>query len=106
MPTHSKKPDKYVKQVLARLRTTYQASHPQACIDAYRYNWGSIRVRIIDPDFTGLTPAEREKLIREVLDTLPEDPREEIHVLLLLTPEEAKTSLMNQEFEAPTPTRL
>jgi hypothetical protein len=42
----------------------------------------------------------------EILDTLPEDIREEISWLVLLTPDEAKTMLMNLEFEDPTPSRL
>ncbi len=31
---------------------TYELLHPNAKVDAYRQNSGSIRVRIIDPDFS------------------------------------------------------
>lgn len=82
----------------------YAFLHPEAQIEVKRYNTVSVRVRIIDPDFAGLSKAERDSAIWAVLESLPEDTRAEISLLLLLTPQEARSSLMNLEFEDPTPT--
>jgi hypothetical protein len=101
-----KKPDKPVKQLLDALRSDYLPSHPEARIDAYRYNAASIRIRVIDPGFSGKTMAEREDELWAILDRLPQETRADIHVLLLLSPQETETSLINLEFEDPTPTRL
>jgi hypothetical protein len=84
----------------------YVASHPRAQVSVKRYNSVSVRVRIIDPDYKGMSRVDRDEAVWEVLDTLPEDTREEISLLILLTPDEAKTSMMNVEFENPTPSHL
>jgi hypothetical protein len=49
---------------------------------------------------------ERDDLVSAILDTLPEDVRAEITVLLLVTPQESKTSPMSQEFDDPAPALL
>jgi stress-induced morphogen len=95
--------DKYVRQIRDRLLREYVSRHPRAQVSVKRYNSVSVRVRIIDPDFEGMSRAERDDAVWEVLDTLPEETREEISLLILLTPEESKTSLMNVEFENPAP---
>ncbi len=91
-----------IKQALS----SYSRLHPNAKVDAYRQNSGSIRVRIIDPDFRKLDKAVRHDQIWEVLDPLSEDILSQITVLLLLTPEEVKTSFANMDFENPIPSRL
>ena len=101
-----KKIDRYVRQILETLRREYGAAHSKAKIEAYRYNPASIRIRIIDPDFKGMDRVQRDDLVSAILDTLPEDVRAEITVLLLLTPQERKTSPMSQEFENPAPALL
>ena len=73
MATKGKKTDRKVRKVLEALRQCYGASHPKARIEAYRYNPCSIRVRIIDPDFTGKGLSEREEAIWPILESLPED---------------------------------
>ena len=72
----------------------------------YRYNPAAVRVRIIDPVFAGKTFKERELMIQDVLDTLPPGVEDDITVLLLLTPREAKDpkEIMNIEFDAPNST--
>jgi hypothetical protein len=100
------KADRYVKQIKKCLEEGYKPAHPGAQIDVYRYNSVSVRVRIIDPEFAGLSRTERDTSVWTVLDTLPDDTAQEISVLLLLTPEEKAGSLMNREFEDPTPSRL
>jgi stress-induced morphogen len=75
-------------------------------VDAYRYNSASIRVRIVDESFRGKSKAERERMVEPFLGTLPDKTQRDITILLLLAPEETTTSLMNLEFEHPTPSQL
>ena len=74
--------------------------------DAYRYNSASIRVRVIDDRFRGKSNADREEIVSPHLDDLPPDTQADITMLLLLSPAEAKTSIANLEFEAPSPSKL
>ncbi len=106
--TTSKRPreDRFVRAIREKLIADYKPQHPRARIDVYRYNSVSVRVRIIDPDFARQDRTARDSDVWEILDTLPEDIREEISWLVLLTPDEVKTSLMNLEFEDPIPSRL
>lgn len=61
-----------------------------ARVDAYRYNSASIRVRVIDPGFEGLSDEERDVRVEKVLDQIPsERTRGDILLLLTLTPSEA-----------------
>jgi hypothetical protein len=101
----SDKPDTQVQQVLDIL-TAYERAHPQAQIEGRRHNPVSIRLRIIDPDFEGMDRLEREPSIWKLLHRLPEEVLVNITMLLLLTPEEADTSLASQEFDHPIPSRL
>ena len=73
---------------------------------AYQYNPASIRVRIIDQRFARKSNPERESLVVPVLDELPEDLQADITILLLLAPDEAEGSMMNVEFENPSPSLL
>jgi stress-induced morphogen len=101
----SDKPDTQVQQVLDIL-TAYERAHSQAQIEGRRHNPVSIRLRIIDPDFQGMDRIEREPAIWKLLHRLPEEVLVNITMLLLLTPEEAETSLASQEFDHPIPSRL
>ncbi len=69
---------------------------------AYRYNSVSIRVRVIDKGFKGLSRIERENLVMPLLRALEQITLDDITLLLLLTPEEAETSMMNLEFDDPS----
>src|SRR5687767_3362517 len=89
--------DKYVEQIREVLENGHCTDHKRAKIDVYRYNPGSVRVRVIDPDFREKSKKERDDAVWAVLDTLPEDTRAEISLVLLLTPDEKRSSLMNQE---------
>jgi hypothetical protein len=75
-------------------------------VSAYRYNLASVRIRVIDPAFQGKSKEERNALVRPLLAQLPERTRRDISVLLLLAPDEVRDSLMNAEFEDPTPSML
>ncbi|MBX6316163.1 MAG: hypothetical protein IRY99_25120 [Isosphaeraceae bacterium] len=98
--------DAVVRQLHEALKRHYQPAHSAAKIAVKRYNSASVRVRIIDPDFEGQSLTARDDAIWEILDRLPDEVRSEIGLLLLLTPREAETSLMNLEFEKPAASPL
>jgi hypothetical protein len=95
-----------VRAILKALETHYRSAHPEAVIDSYRQNSASIRIRILDPAFRAMDRVSRDDRIWEILGKLPEDIQSQITVVLLLTPEEAKTSFANMDFENPIPSRL
>jgi stress-induced morphogen len=97
--------DKVLTSVLAAL-DEYKEKHSKAIIDAYRQNSASLRIRIIDPDFGPLERIERHRLVWRILEKLSEEVLSQVSLLLLLSPEEAKKSLTNAEFENPIPSRL
>jgi stress-induced morphogen len=73
---------------------------------AYQYNEASIRVRVVDPAFQGKSKSERAKMVSSLLEELPEDIEADITLLLLLTPAELSESMINVEFEHPSPSVL
>lgn len=82
-------------------------------VDAYRYNPASIRVRVIDPRFTGLSVEKRDAMVEPVLDKLPEQTRADIISLYTFAPEELappptsfKEYFLNIEFDDPSPSML
>ena len=95
-----------VRAILNALEAAHKLAHPAAEIDSYRYNSASIRIRVIDPDFLGISRADRDDQIWEILGKLSEDVQSQITLVLLLTPEETKTSFANMEYDNPTRTRL
>jgi hypothetical protein len=66
----------------------------------------SIRVRIVDPDFEGVSKSDRHDLVWEFVKRLPEEQQSEISVLLLLAPGELADSFANQEFDHPIPSKI
>lgn len=105
LKVRTKRPDKVLKQVIEALRE-YASQHANAQIDVYRYSDVSIRVRVVDRDFSGRSRAEREDDLWAIIEKLPEEVVSEISLLLLLTPDEAKKSFANMEFDNPVPSRL
>ena len=79
-------------------------------VDAYRYNSASLRVRIVDPSFEGLSREERDDRVEKFLAELPAEIQADIINLVLLYPGEPEKSfrafLFDQEFEHPTPSML
>ena len=79
--------------------------------DAYRYNSGSIRVRVVDPGFEGLSAEDRDARVEPLLERLPESTQADIINLITLSPGELEkpdvgSRLMALEFEDPTPSNL
>jgi stress-induced morphogen len=101
----TKQPDPGLQQIAKALKP-YVEAHPKAKIEAYRQNNVSVRIRIIDPDFQGLSLAEREEVVWPLLDQVPEDVVADVSLLLLLTPKEKADSLATFEFDHPTKSRL
>lgn len=95
--------DESVDQVLDVLKKGYGSQHLRARIEAYRYNPSAIRIRIIDPDFSGMARYERQEQVMPVLDALPDKIFIDLSMLLLITPRERKMSFGSMEFDDPTP---
>lgn len=81
--------------------------------DSYRYNSASIRVRVIDSRFEGLSREKRDALVEPFLDTLPTETQRDIVTLFTFAPSElARTPatlrefLLNTEFDDPSPSVL
>jgi stress-induced morphogen len=70
-------------------------------VESYRQNSASIRLRIVDDSFRGLSRVEREQRVFPLLDQLPPDTLSDITIVLMLTPEELSESLANFDFERP-----
>lgn len=84
-------------------------------VDAYRYNSASIRVRVIDEQFEGLSVEERDALIEPILEQLPDQTQADILNLFTFSPSELdanqrsnslRSQLLNAEFENPSPSML
>jgi len=61
-----------------------------------------MRLRVTDPRFRGLNRVDRAALVEEELAKLPDDLQASISMLVLVTPEERKTSLHSLEFDDPS----
>lgn len=82
-------------------------------VDAYRYNSASIRVRVIDSRFEGMSREKRDALVEEQLDKLPPEIQRDIVILFTLAPSELERTpttlrefIQNSEFENPSPSML
>ena len=74
--------------------------------DAYRYNSVSIRVRVVDPKFEGMSDEDRDAMVEPLLKTLPQATYDDIVNLITVAPSELngrfRRWMANQEFEDPT----
>lgn len=82
-------------------------------VDAYRYNSASIRVRVIDPRFEGLSREKRDSMVERYIDCLPPEIQRDIVTLFTFAPSELERSpttfreyILNTEFDAPSPSML
>jgi stress-induced morphogen len=81
--------------------------------DAYRYNSASIRVRVIDPCFEGMSREKRDAMVEPYLDKLPPETQRDIVTLFAFAPSDLERSpatyreyMLNMEFDAPGPSML
>jgi stress-induced morphogen len=105
MPKIRGKSDTILKRIAEQL-ATYEAEHRGSAAVLYRQNPAAVRIRIVDPSFSGLDRVERDDLVWKYLNKLPANARADITVVLLLAPDELETSFANQDFEDPIPSRL
>ena len=98
----NKKTDPALKQVIKALEQ-YAEAHPKAQIEVYRHNIVSIRIRVIDSGFKGISRGQREDDLWAILQELPEETFADITLLIMLTPTEAKKSFASMEFDDPIP---
>lgn len=82
-------------------------------VDAYRYNSASIRLRVIDKRFEGLSLARRDGMVEPFIAQLPEKTQGDIITLCTFAPKELRPKsgisrqlLQNSEFENPSPSLL
>lgn len=61
-----------------------------------------LRVRITDDRFRGLSRVQREDIIEPLIAELPDEVQSAITMLVLVTPDERKTSLLSLEFDDPS----
>ena len=83
------------------------------CVDAYRYNSASLRVRIVDKRFNSLSRDERDTIVEPYIARLSESTQSDIINLVLLSPSEFDNPsdsfrgfLPSVEFEDPSPSML
>jgi hypothetical protein len=81
--------------------------------DAYRYNSASIRVRVIDRRFEEMRREDRDAMVEQYLDTLPQETQRDIVTLFTFAPSDLSRSpttfrefLLNTEFDNPSPSML
>ena len=96
------KTDQTLEQIKDCLES-YQKNHPDAEISLYRQNSVSIRIRIIDPRFAGMSRADRSDSVWNYFESLSDETQSDITMLVLLTPAELSRSMANLEFEDPVP---
>jgi stress-induced morphogen len=78
----------------------YMKEHAEAKVDVYRRNSGSVRIRVVDPDFQGVSMTDRDQGLWPLVESLPEDVVSQLSLLLLLTPKEATDSFISRAFES------
>src|SRR5690348_5185426 len=92
--------DEILDQIVGVLRQ-YEADHPGSSIDLYRQNSVSVRIRIIDPAFQGMSRVDRNDQVWHYLGKLPEESQQDISMLVLLDSSERGKSFSNMEYEDP-----
>jgi len=76
---------------------------------AYRHNSVSIRLRVRDPRFQGMTRVARMKLLEPIIEQLPDETQQDLIFVLPIAPGEEHSIdylLMNLEFDQPRPSSL
>jgi stress-induced morphogen len=94
-------------QALKAALDDYETQHSGADAALYRRNNGSIRLRVIDRRFAGMTKSRRHADVWDFLAArVPEDTLADVSLVLAVAPAELHTSFANFEFDHPVPSRL
>ncbi len=82
-------------------------------VDAYRYNSASIRIRVIDRRFEGMSRERKDAMVEEYLDRLPPETHSDIVTLFTFAPSELDRTptsfrefMLSTEFDNPSPSLL
>ncbi len=82
-------------------------------VDSYRYNSASIRIRVVDPRFEGLSREKRDAMVEEYLDKLPPETQRDIVTLFTSSPSDLermptsfKDYMFSVEFDDQSPSML
>ena len=93
MATITREPVDDLVQKIKTVLDEYERQHPGAVATVYRQNSASIRIRIVDESFAGWSKGKRhDHAWAFIADRLSDDDIQEISVLLLLTPNEQRSS--------------
>lgn len=80
----------------------YESAHPGAEASLYRHSPASIRLRVIDHRFKGMTKSRRHADVWDFLaERVPEDTLADVSLVLTVAPAELGDSFANFEFEQP-----
>ena len=91
-------------QSLRDALNAYEAERPGAEATLYRNNPASIRLRVIDRRFEGMTKSRRHADVWEFLAArVPADALSDVSLVLTVAPAELGMSFANFEFESPIP---
>lgn len=94
-------------QALKDALDAYETEHPGAEASLYRHNPGSIRLRVIDRRFEGMTKSRRHADLWDFLAArVNQDTLADVSQVLTLAPAELKMSFANSEFEDPISSKL
>jgi hypothetical protein len=96
------KTDETIERIKSAL-DHYQSDNPNSCIDLYRHSPYAVRVRIVDPRFASMSRRDRHGSVWNYFDTLSDETVNDITMLVLIAPGEAKSSGANIDFEDPVP---
>ncbi len=89
-------------QVFKEALDAYEAAHPGAEATLYRNSPASIRLRVIDRRFEGMTKSRRHADVWEFVAALvPEDALADVSLVLTVAPAELGFSFANFEFDQP-----
>src|SRR2546421_287432 len=81
-----------VRQIKAALLTLVAKARPQRRsqfeVEVRRMSPGSVKIRVTDPGFQGMSRVRRDRQVEALLADLPEDAQADIQVLVCVTPEE------------------
>jgi stress-induced morphogen len=85
----------------------YETAHPGAEAAIYRQNSASIRLRVIDHRFEGMTKSRRHADVWDFLaERVPKDTLADVSLVLAVAPAELRHSFANFDFEQPTPSHV
>jgi hypothetical protein len=86
---------KNIESVLKEHFPDYPKKYPPL---AYRFSPASIRVRLVHDSFQGKDLSDRDDIVLPVIRKLPQKTQADITMLLLFSPTEVNTPIINLKF--------